>query len=117
MTAAEELRDCSGPEAAAVYGSLVLVGGVAAARRRDPWTARDRIRSVTPVAWKGGAQHTLDGVRSRERRDARRQRRGRGRRDQPGMPFGRGTRLRAVAVHRATRRLPSGTGALAPAAW
>lgn len=59
MTAAEELRDCSGPEAAAVYGSLVLVGGVAAARRRDPWTARERIRSVTPVAWKTGERNTL----------------------------------------------------------
>ncbi|MEV0702681.1 helix-turn-helix transcriptional regulator [Saccharopolyspora sp. NPDC050389] len=59
MSAAHDLREHSGPDAAAVYGSLVLVAGVAAARRRDTWTARDRIRSVTPVAWKTGERNTL----------------------------------------------------------
>ncbi|MCI2422145.1 helix-turn-helix domain-containing protein [Saccharopolyspora sp. K220] len=59
MNAAHELRDHSGPDAAAVYGSLILVAGVAAARRRDMWTARDRVRSVMPVAWKTGECNTL----------------------------------------------------------
>lgn len=59
MGAAHELREHSGPDAAAVYGSLMLVAGMAAARRRDIWTARDRIRSLTPVAWKTGERNTF----------------------------------------------------------
>lgn len=59
MTAANDFRGSSGPEAAAVYGSLILVASVAAARRRAVWTARDRIRSVMPVAWKTGECNTL----------------------------------------------------------
>jgi transcriptional regulator with XRE-family HTH domain len=59
MCAAHALREHSGPDAAAVYGSLILVAGVAAARRRDTWTARERIRSVRPVSWKTGERNTL----------------------------------------------------------
>ncbi|WP_406690386.1 helix-turn-helix transcriptional regulator [Saccharopolyspora sp. ID03-671] len=59
MTAAEELRNSSGPEPAAVHGSLILVAGVAAVRRRALWTARERIRSVAPVAWKTAECNTL----------------------------------------------------------
>lgn len=59
MSAAHELREHSGPDAAAVYGSLMLVAAMAAARLRDPWTARERVRSVTPVAWKTGERNTF----------------------------------------------------------
>ncbi|WP_338600466.1 helix-turn-helix transcriptional regulator [Saccharopolyspora sp. SCSIO 74807] len=59
MTAAERMRVQSGPDAAAVHGSLLLLAAVAAARRRDPWVARDRIRAVAPVAYKTGERNTL----------------------------------------------------------
>ena len=61
VTAAERLRrsDRSGPGAAAVHGSLMLVAGVAAARSGQPWVARDRIRAVAAVAWKLGECNTL----------------------------------------------------------
>lgn len=59
MRAADRVRTDSGADAAAVYGSLVLVAAVAAARRGDAWTARDRIRSVMPVALKTGERNTL----------------------------------------------------------
>lgn len=59
VTASESLRAQSGADAAAVYGSLLLVSAVAAARRRDPWRARDRIRAIAPVAYKTGERNTL----------------------------------------------------------
>lgn len=59
MTAAEQLREQSGPEAACVHGSLLLVAAEAAGRRRDTWTARDRIRAVTPVACNTGDRNVL----------------------------------------------------------
>jgi transcriptional regulator with XRE-family HTH domain len=34
----------------ALYGSLLLLGAIAAARNGDAWKARDRIRQVTPLA-------------------------------------------------------------------
>jgi transcriptional regulator with XRE-family HTH domain len=59
MAAADALREHSGPDAAAVHGSLILVASVAAARRGEVWTARDRLRSVAPLAWKTGERNTL----------------------------------------------------------
>lgn len=59
VAAAHDLRGQSGPDAAAVYGSLILVACVAAARRGEVWTARDRLRSVTAVALRTGERNTL----------------------------------------------------------
>lgn len=59
LTAANELYDYSNCDAAAMYGSLVLVAGIAAARRSDTWVARDRIRSIAPIARRTGECNTL----------------------------------------------------------
>jgi transcriptional regulator with XRE-family HTH domain len=59
MDAACDLRGGSGPAPAAVHGALLLVASVAAARRGDVWTARDRVRAIGPVATKTGEINTL----------------------------------------------------------
>jgi transcriptional regulator with XRE-family HTH domain len=41
-----------------MYGSVVLLGAVAAARRGDAWTARERIRKVAPLANRTGERNT-----------------------------------------------------------
>lgn len=61
MKAAERLQPfMSGGSAdmAAMYGSVILLGAVAAARNRDAWTARDRIRIATPLARRTGERNT-----------------------------------------------------------
>jgi hypothetical protein len=46
------------PDALALYGSLMLVAAIAAARRGDRWTAQDRVRVVEPVARRTGERNT-----------------------------------------------------------
>jgi transcriptional regulator with XRE-family HTH domain len=53
IKAAERLQPfmCRGTaQVTALYGSLILLGAIAAARNGDAWKARDRIRQVTPLA-------------------------------------------------------------------
>lgn len=59
ISAADRLREQSGPDAAAVHGSLMLVAAMAAARRGDCWQARDRVRLIAPAAFKTGERNTL----------------------------------------------------------
>lgn len=58
MTASQPLTYGT-DDAAAVRGSLILVAAVAAARRRDPWVARDRIRAASEIARRTGERNTL----------------------------------------------------------
>ncbi|GAA1271201.1 helix-turn-helix transcriptional regulator [Pseudonocardia aurantiaca] len=44
---------------AAMYGSVILLGAVAAARNGDAWTARDRIRRAAPLAKLTGERNTM----------------------------------------------------------
>jgi len=53
INAAERLQPlmCQGTvRVTALYGSLILLGAIAAARNGDAWKARDRIRQVAPLA-------------------------------------------------------------------
>lgn len=45
--------------AAAMYGSVVLMAAIAAARNGDVWNARDRVRHVAPLAVKTGECNTM----------------------------------------------------------
>ncbi|MGH3549390.1 MAG: helix-turn-helix domain-containing protein [Pseudonocardiaceae bacterium] len=62
MQAAEVLRPLMAEDeadAAAIYGALLLIGAVAAARQGDAWTARSRLREVAPLADRTGECNTL----------------------------------------------------------
>ncbi|HEX8934035.1 MAG TPA: XRE family transcriptional regulator, partial [Pseudonocardiaceae bacterium] len=62
MRAAEVLRPLMAEdetETVAVYGALLLIGAVAAARQGDAWTARSRLREVAPLAERTGECNTL----------------------------------------------------------
>lgn len=58
LTASRSLTDRT-DDAAALRGSLILVAAVAAARRRDPWVARHRIRAASEIARRTGERNTL----------------------------------------------------------
>ena len=45
-------------DAMALSGSLLLIAAVAAARRRDEWTARDRLQQAVPLAERTGERNT-----------------------------------------------------------
>lgn len=62
MKAAERLEPSladGAPDATAMYGAVVLMGAIAAARRGDAWTARDRLRKVVPLAARTGERNTM----------------------------------------------------------
>jgi len=62
MRAADALRPLMARgevDAAALYGALLLVAAVAAARQCDTWTARSRLREVAPLAEQTGECNTL----------------------------------------------------------
>lgn len=46
-------------DATALYGSLVLLEAIAAARHGDTWTARDRLHEAAPLAARTGERNTL----------------------------------------------------------
>lgn len=50
----EPLMQNGEKHAMALYGSLILLEAVAAARNGDAWTARDRVRQASPLAEKTG---------------------------------------------------------------
>lgn len=61
MKAAERLQQFmpgGTADVAAMYGSVILLGAVAAARNGDTWTARDRIRQAAPLATRTGESNT-----------------------------------------------------------
>lgn len=45
-------------DAAAMYGSVILMAAIAAARRGDAWTARERLRQAAPLAARTGERNT-----------------------------------------------------------
>jgi transcriptional regulator with XRE-family HTH domain len=60
MHAADAVRpemESRNPDAAALYGSLVLVGAVAAARQGQVWRARERVQEVAPLADQTGERN------------------------------------------------------------
>jgi DNA-binding XRE family transcriptional regulator len=57
LTAADELGTPPGADAAAIRGSLLLVASIAAAHAGEFWTARDRLRTVEPMASKTGERN------------------------------------------------------------
>jgi transcriptional regulator with XRE-family HTH domain len=61
LRAAEDLEPSvaeGSVDAAAMYGSVILMAAIAAARRGDAWTARERLRQVAPVAARTGERNT-----------------------------------------------------------
>jgi len=61
MKSAERLRSAvsnGSADVAAMYGSIILMGAMAAARNGDVWTARDRVRQVAPLAARTGERNT-----------------------------------------------------------
>lgn len=59
VSAGQEIQPAGNAEAVAIHGSLMLVASVAAARKGDLWTARDRVRSVSSLAQKAGECNAL----------------------------------------------------------
>ncbi|GAA5164650.1 helix-turn-helix transcriptional regulator [Pseudonocardia eucalypti] len=62
MKAAERLEPSlatGSTDAAAMYGAVILMGAIAAARNGDAWTARDRLRKVVPLADRTGERNTM----------------------------------------------------------
>jgi hypothetical protein len=61
MRAADDIRpfmESGMSDATALYGSLVLVGAMAAARQRKTWQARERVQHVVPLAEHTGERNT-----------------------------------------------------------
>jgi transcriptional regulator with XRE-family HTH domain len=62
MHAADTVRplmESGNRDAAALYGSLVLVGAMAAARQRQIWRARERVQLVAPLADRTGEHNAF----------------------------------------------------------
>ncbi|QWF82056.1 helix-turn-helix domain-containing protein [Amycolatopsis sp. CA-230715] len=51
-------RVCESTDARAVSGSLLLISAIAAVRRGNPWTARDRLREAVTLAAQVGERNT-----------------------------------------------------------
>ncbi|WP_216213052.1 helix-turn-helix domain-containing protein [Amycolatopsis aidingensis] len=61
MQAVEELRSfvaADHADALALSGALLLIAGIAAVRRGDAWTARDRLHEAAPLAEQTGERNT-----------------------------------------------------------